>query len=80
MKYIAKHQQQMPQETAEQYRALGIHPITAQLLYARSVPPQEAVDFLAPDLQKLHDPFLFCNMDRVRLRLKKNHTILKTDE
>lgn len=71
MKYIAKHQQQMPQETAEQYRALGIHPITAQLLYARSVPPQEAADFLAPDLQKLHDPFLFCNMERICARLRE---------
>ena len=36
MKYIAKHQQQMPQETAEQYWALGIHTSTGQLLYARS--------------------------------------------
>lgn len=71
MKYIAKHQLQMPQQTVEQYQALGIHPITAHLLYNRHILPQEATDFLAPDLQKLEDPFLFCNMEGICTRLRE---------
>ena len=61
----------MPQQVQEAYDALGISPITARLLYGRNILPDQAADFLAPDLDALNDPFLFENMRSICDRLLK---------
>src|SRR5690554_2778528 len=44
---------------------LKIHPVVAQLLINRGVStPLEAQEFLFPDLDRLHDPFLLKDMDK----------------
>ena len=61
--------------------ALGIHPIISQLLINRSIDDiEDANNFLNPDLESLHDPFLLKNMDkaveRIRLALRNKDRIL----
>lgn len=52
--------------------ALGIHPIIAQLLVNRSIDEiEEADNFLNPDLESLHDPFLFKDMDKAVERIQR---------
>jgi len=51
---------------------LHIHPIVAQLLINRGVStPLEAEEFLSADLSRLHDPFLFKDMDKTVARILK---------
>ncbi len=52
--------------------ALNIDPIVAQLLINRGIKTaQEAQSFLSTDLNHLHDPFLFKNMDTVVRRIQQ---------
>ncbi|MDO8580842.1 MAG: single-stranded-DNA-specific exonuclease RecJ [Candidatus Omnitrophota bacterium] len=52
--------------------ALNIDPIVAQLLINRGIKTaQEAQSFLSADLNHLHDPFLFKNMDTVVRRIQQ---------
>lgn len=51
---------------------LGISSLIAQLLLNRGiVDPVKAREFLAPNLEQLHDPFLFRDMERAVSRLRQ---------
>jgi single-stranded-DNA-specific exonuclease len=53
-------------------QSLGISPLLAQLLLNRGITETEtAQQFLAPDLNRLHDPFLFREMERAVKRLQQ---------
>jgi single-stranded-DNA-specific exonuclease len=53
-------------------QGLGISPLLAQLLLNRGINrTEQAVEFLTPDLQRLHDPFLFPEMERATRRLQQ---------
>mgnify|MGYP001611631560 CR=1 FL=1 len=47
-----------------------LHPVVLQLLVNRGITTQEAIDeFLEPDYEDLHDPFLFRDMERACSRV-----------
>jgi single-stranded-DNA-specific exonuclease len=53
-------------------QALGISPLLGQLLINRGInESDQAVEFLAPDLKRLHDPFLFREMERAIRRIQQ---------
>jgi single-stranded-DNA-specific exonuclease len=53
-------------------QGLGISPLLAQLLLNRGINrTDQAVEFLTPDLKRLHDPFLFSEMGRATKRLQQ---------
>jgi single-stranded-DNA-specific exonuclease len=53
-------------------QALGISPLLGQLLLNRGINnTAQAVEFLTPDLKRLHDPFLFREMERAVRRLQQ---------
>lgn len=57
-----------PVEFLEQFKRY--HPIAAQLLYNRGMKNEsQAVDFLNPEYGKLHDPFLFKDMEKAVERI-----------
>jgi len=57
---------------------LGIYPLIAQLLVNRGVKdPEQARDFLKPDLSHLTDPYLLPGMD---IALKRIETALRNNE
>lgn len=52
--------------------ALGISALTGRVLLARNIKNQkEALSFLNPAIEHLHDPFLLKDMDRAVLRIKR---------
>ncbi|MGD9154188.1 MAG: single-stranded-DNA-specific exonuclease RecJ [Bacillota bacterium] len=62
-------------------QALGISPLLAQLLLNRGINGiDQAQRFLAPDLERLHDPFLFREMkratDRIYRAITGNESVL----
>jgi single-stranded-DNA-specific exonuclease len=53
-------------------QGLGISTLLGQLLLNRGINvPEQAVAFLAPDLKRLHDPFLFREMERAVRRIQQ---------
>lgn len=59
----------------------GIDELAARLLYARNIQEKEAMrNFLYPNLEHLHDPFLLYDMEkavhRIRLAIERNELIL----
>ncbi|MBF0531774.1 MAG: single-stranded-DNA-specific exonuclease RecJ [Candidatus Omnitrophica bacterium] len=59
-------------------RVLGIAPLVAALLVNRGLDdPEQARDFLFPDLIDLHDPFLFKDMKKIVARI---HEARQTNE
>ncbi len=84
MRFIQKYQKTMHQKIREAYLTLGIDEITAQILYARNIMPEQASDFLMPSLENLHNPFLFCQMEKICNRLheaekKHQYTVIYGD-
>ncbi|MEA2065048.1 MAG: single-stranded-DNA-specific exonuclease RecJ [Patescibacteria group bacterium] len=56
-----------------------INPVILQLLYSRGITEQEKIDeFLNPDYEKLHSPFLFSDIKKTIARIKK--TISKNEK
>jgi single-stranded-DNA-specific exonuclease len=54
-----------PALAARLSEALGVHPVTAQILVGRGLgDPERARRFLRPDAGQLHDPALFLDMER----------------
>jgi single-stranded-DNA-specific exonuclease len=57
-------------EVPEELRSLGLDPLLLKLLYNRGLKDQLAiVDFLNPSYDKLHDPFLFRQMETAVARI-----------
>ena len=60
----------IPQEADEALKTY--HPLVRALLHARGINDiQSATEFLSPDYEKLHDPYLLKNMDKVVKRILK---------
>lgn len=70
-----------PKQQKQISNALNIHPIVSQLLINRSITDiEEARSFLSADLNTLHDPFLFKDMqkaiDRIKLAQARKEKVL----
>ncbi len=66
---------------ADMARNLGLHPVIAGVMRRRGiVTPDEARSFLHPDLEQLHDPFAFREMDvavdRIAAAIQNRETVL----
>ncbi|MCK5460354.1 single-stranded-DNA-specific exonuclease RecJ, partial [Candidatus Parcubacteria bacterium] len=49
-----------------------INPIILQLLHSRGIIEQKKIDeFLSPDYEKLHSPFLFSDIKKIAARIKE---------
>ncbi|NLW46115.1 MAG: single-stranded-DNA-specific exonuclease RecJ [Firmicutes bacterium] len=70
-----------PELSDELARKLGVSPLLGQLLVNRGITDIEKADaFLAPDISRLHDPFLFNQMgeavDRLEQAVKNQEQVL----
>lgn len=70
MRYEKKGGELAPKVLAE-YEKQGILPLIAKLLAARGIAPGQAEAFLNPGWDQLGDPFLFVNMEKTCVRIRK---------
>jgi single-stranded-DNA-specific exonuclease len=70
--WLKPQKSELSTDFKEIIQAKGLSPLIGQLLWQRNIQTEEALQaFLNPDLQQLHDPFLFYDMEKAVDRIQE---------